>query len=349
MLYCSNCLLTPVSELKLCHNPTEEIALNSQFQVPAYLGMPLNRNSALRENPEWVEQQKNFPGRWVTAIYNDANLISKTINGSLAGQALFNGKYAEILLGSGDHPTYLGHHGELPVFGTDLSRLSQMQIDLLIEQSEYPAELLDLRKSVLHLVGDDAAICAYSRGLAFWHRENQHCSRCGSPNQVHSGGHMRKCSNESCAKEAYPRIDPAVIMIVELADPPDGIPKCLLGRHKGLPIGIYSTLAGFVEPGESLEEAVAREVMEEAGVQIDSARYVGSQPWPFPSSLMLGYRATTRQWELNVDLDELEDARWFSVEEINNFGEYDQPDSLALPRKDSISRTLIESWLGDNQ
>ncbi len=159
---------------------------------------------------------------------------------------------------------------------------------------------------------------------------------------------MRKCTNDTCAKEVYPRIDPAVIMLVELIDPTDGIEKCLLGRHKGLPKGIYSTLAGYVDQGESMEEAVAREVMEEAGLLIHNADYIASQPWPFPSALMIGFRAQTKEENITIALDELEDAQWFSADQIRQFGEHtDTNVEKALPRKDSIARTLIELWLQD--
>jgi len=318
-----------------------------KFSPPAYHGMPLNRNSVLRENPDWIEQQANAHNRRVTAVYNNANLIRKSWRSIERQDMLVAGESTSLIFEHAEQVIYLGHHQDDPVFAIDLDHLEQGHIDNLVQQVGPSVEFADLRKTGPHLIGMDAAIFAYARGVCYWHQQNRYCGRCGHPLAVHHGGHMRKCSNTECDREIFPRIDPAVIMVVELLDPDDGIPKCLLGRHTGLPEGVYSTLAGYVEIGETLEEAVAREVMEEAGVEICSARYMGSQPWPFPASLMLGYRAQTYQKQLNVDLDELEDARWFSAEEILKFGEYGNSQDLALPRKDSISRTLIESWLND--
>jgi len=147
-----------------------------------------------------------------------------------------------------------------------------------------------------------------------------------------------KCSNPDCATEHVPRTDPAVIMLVEHEG------KALLGRSPRFAEGMYSTLAGFVEPGESLEEAVAREVEEEAGVKISNVRYHSSQPWPFPSSIMLGFYATAETTDITIDREELADARWFSRAEMRDFDGVNQ----RLPRADSIARRLIEDWLAED-
>ena len=147
---------------------------------------------------------------------------------------------------------------------------------------------------------------------------------------------------------AFPRTDPAVIMLVEYWPHCGRSPMCLLGNHYRLPTNVYSTLAGFVEPGESLEETVVREVYEEVGVRISSACYQASQPWPFPSSIMLGYRAHAESTEIVVDRKELKDARWFTVEEVRGFGEWgDESVPYSLPRKDSIARFLVDSWVSE--
>jgi NAD+ diphosphatase len=307
--------------------------------------MPLDRNSALREDPDWINQQAKAHNRRITAVYNNTNLISQSFQISGPEDLLVAGESTSVFFEHAEQVIYLGHQQDSPVFAVDLDHLEQGHVEDLVQKVGPSAEFADLRKTGPHMMGMDAAIFAYARGVCYWHQQNRFCGRCSHPLAMHHGGHMRKCSNPDCGREIFPRIDPAVIMVVELLNPDDGIPKCLLGRHKGLPDGVYSTLAGYVEIGETLEEAVAREVLEEAGVKICSAQYMGSQPWPFPASLMLGYRAQTYQQQLEVDLDELEDARWFSVEEILEFGEYDDHRKLALPRKDSIARTLIESWI----
>ncbi|MGI9311834.1 MAG: NAD(+) diphosphatase, partial [bacterium] len=188
----------------------------------------------------------------------------------------------------------------------------------------------------------------YARGMTHWHRRNRHCGRCGSPARSRRGGHMRQCADAACATELFPRIDPAVIMLVEQTAPRDGVAKCLLGHSRSVPRRVYSTLAGYVDPGESLEEAVAREVMEETGIEIHAAAYCASQPWAFPGCLMIGFRAAAREQAIVLAPDELEDARWFSADEVRAFAEYDaaeRGDAPALPRRDSIARTLVDAWL----
>ena len=149
----------------------------------------------------------------------------------------------------------------------------------------------------------------------------------------------------------FPRTDPAVIMLVAHDDPQGQGPACLLGRQSRWVEGMYSTLAGFVDPGETLEQAVAREVFEESGIAVSDVRYQASQPWPFPSSLMLGFRATATTTAITIDAREIEDARWFTSAEVKSFGEWGTgpaPEGeLRLPRKDSVSRWLIEHWLED--
>ncbi len=312
---------------------------------PTYFGMPLERNCALRENPQWIERQVNSANRMVTTVYADANLTSGS--GLNFVPLMAKDEQARILIDHAQPIIYLGHQLDCPVFAVDLSHVNRQSVDRLAADIDPAAEFVDLRKSGPILPPDAAAIFAYARGVCFWHRHNRFCSQCGNRHQVRHGGHMLKCTDASCAKEVFPRLDPAVIMIVELMNPADGVPKCLLGRHKGLPAGVYSTLAGYVEIGETLEEAVAREVLEEAGVKISGAQYISSQPWPFPASLMLGYRAQSAQDKLHVDYAELEDARWFSADQIRRFGEYPKNQTMALPRKDSIARTLIESWLAE--
>jgi NAD+ diphosphatase len=201
-------------------------------------------------------------------------------------------------------------------------------------------EFRDLREVGALLPQRDGSILAYARGLMHWHRHHRFCGRCGASTESRKGGHLRVCTRPACGHEHFPRTDPAVIMLVH-----DG-ESCVLGRRPGWPPGLHSTLAGFVEPGESLEEAVAREVLEEAGLEVPLAgiRYNSSQPWPFPASLMLGFHARAERAPLTVYDEELESAAWYSRETILNLGE---DDDLRLPRGDSIARRLIEDWLAE--
>ncbi|HXN11335.1 MAG TPA: NAD(+) diphosphatase [Steroidobacteraceae bacterium] len=190
----------------------------------------------------------------------------------------------------------------------------------------------ELRPLLPLLHEDEARLLAYCRALLVWRARHRHCGVCGAPTAPRSAGHVLVCSRESCGASFFPRIDPAVIVLVT-----DG-PLALLGRQATWPAGRYSALAGFVEPGESLEEAVAREVEEETGVRVVRAHYFASQPWPFPASLMLGFHATAARGPLRLD-DELEDARWFRSDELRA-----APDGL-LPPPHTIARRLIEEWL----
>ena len=207
------------------------------------------------------------------------------------------------------------------------------------------AEFSDLRVVGPVLPADDAALLAYARGLLWWAETTRFCSRCGERLGPTNGGHVRACARAERPHLHFPRTDPAVIMLVT-HDAGDGSPeRCLLGRAPAWPPGVFSTLAGFVEPGESLEQAVSREVLEETGVATRDVRYVASQPWPFPRSIMLGFAARATAREIVLDEHELADARWFTREEIAAFGNWgDAGDGPKLPRPDSIARFLIDRW-----
>jgi NAD+ diphosphatase len=177
----------------------------------------------------------------------------------------------------------------------------------------------------------DAGLYVTAIALANWHATHVRCPRCGEPTEPVSAGWVRRCTTDG--SEHFPRTDPAVIVLVH-----DGGDRCLLGRQPVWPAGRYSTLAGFVEPGESLEQAVAREVEEESGVVVDDIVYRGSQPWPFPASLMLGFDARVVSGEAQVGDDELEDVRWFSRNDIRR-------GNPLLPPPASIAHWLITGWL----
>jgi NAD+ diphosphatase len=198
------------------------------------------------------------------------------------------------------------------------------------------ARRASLRRAGLQLPADEASLFAYAKGLSHWQRETRYCAHCGAPLLLVAAGHRAQCTNADCARLHFPRTDAAVIMLVEH----DG--ACLLGRQAGWPPGRYSTLAGFIEPGEALEDAVRREVAEEAGVIVDEVHYHSSQPWPMPASLMVGFIATAASRQIRMRDDELEDARWFTPQQIVD-GIADGSFVPSTPL--SISYRLLEYWL----
>lgn len=204
-------------------------------------------------------------------------------------------------------------------------------------ESEPDDGFADLREAGTVLDDREAGIAVNVVGLANWHVAHPHCSRCGAVTVAADAGHVRRCP--VCGTTHFPRSDPAIIVLVT-----DDQDRALLGRGENWPPGRYSTLAGFVEPGESLEAAVRREVLEETGVVVGAdVRYAGSQPWPLPSSLMLGFYATAEETDIQVDADEIVDARWFSRDDLLAVIE---AGDVALPGNISISRRLIEGWYG---
>jgi NAD+ diphosphatase len=193
-------------------------------------------------------------------------------------------------------------------------------------------------RSLLPMLDEQvASLVAQAVGLEAWHSRHTHCPQCGQRTEVVEAGHVRRCPDDGSLH--YPRTDPAIIVLVT-----DDQDRALLGRQGSWPVGRFSTLAGFVEPGESAEAAVAREVREEAGVLTGNVRYLASQPWPFPASLMLGFEADARTSDIQVDGTELVEARWFSRSELRaciDSGEVMMPPGI------SISRRLIERWFGE--
>lgn len=193
------------------------------------------------------------------------------------------------------------------------------------------------------LGADELATYGGARSLVDWHARHRHCARCGSPTVLAKGGWQRNCTSDACRAEHFPRVDPVTIMLVEHGG------NLLLGRQPRFPAGNYSALAGFVEPGESIEEAVAREVLEEAGVRVRDVRYVASQPWPFPSSLMIGCHAMADDPAITIDETELEDARWFAraevAEAISASERGERGAAFGAPPRTAIANHLMRWWI----
>lgn len=299
-----------------------------------YSGVGLDRADHLRLDENWLNARLEDPGTRFVAVWRSRNLVAS--DGSARAVWLDAG-HAALLIEQAHTLAFLGLNGQQAYVGLDLSGLEAPESDpTLAELGVFE----DLRAVGPLMDRTEGALLAYARGMMHWHRRHRFCGLCGHPTDSERAGHMRTCGNPACGTQHFPRIDPAVIMLVHDGD------YCLLGRQKVWPPGMHSTLAGFVEPGESLEEAVAREIEEEVGLRLELGQiaYHSSQPWPFPSSIMLGFHARTARAELRVNQYELESAAWFSRAEVRNSPE-DQ--TFRLPRVDSIARRLVEDWLSE--
>ncbi len=319
-----------------------------------YAGVPLDRAGDLRSNENWINEQLMSDNARLLVTWRDLNLI---VSGSEPDAILIQKSAVQELLhqtSSRSSPIFLGQghrYGqeqeqgeeyELYYFSLDLSFLEEEDALRLTGHTPDQAGFIDLRNIGSLLSHDTGSMLAMARALAYWHKRHMFCGTCGAPTLSHTAGHVRVCSNPDCRLEHFPRTDPAVIMLVTTTM--DGEEHCLLGRQSTWVAGTYSSLAGFVEPGESLETAVLREVFEEAGIRATQATYQASQPWPFPSSLMLGFRARALTHEIDISSNELEDARWFSHSEIVELSKRDN-ENRVLSRGDSIASWLIHDWI----
>ena len=227
---------------------------------------------------------------------------------------------------------FLGVVSDTPWFG--------IALDDAVEQ-DLPAEFRTLTEMLPVLSADTAALMVHARARVIGRANHRFCGRCGAPTRAMDSGHSLTCTNPECAHRSFPRTDPAIITSIIH---PDG-EQILLGRQPSWPPGVYSTIAGFVEPGESLEAAVAREALEETGVHVSDVRYVASQPWPFPSSIMLGFTCRAITTAIHRYDGELEDCRWFTRAQVLAGGTRGDPGGdLKLSHPFSISRYLIDGW-----
>lgn len=236
---------------------------------------------------------------------------------------LLDGHRRAVLLGDSGPHTY---------FALDLSDLDEPKSHRALASR---GDFVGLRRVGPMLDRFDGGLLAYARAMARWHQQHAYCGACGDRTVMLEAGFLRRCTNADCGQQHFPRTDPAIIVLVTHED------RALLGRQANWAPTWYSVLAGFVEPGESLEQAVRREVMEEASIRVGDVRYDSSQPWPFPSSLMIGFRGEALDDEIRIGDEELEDARWFTRAEIDAGVEAGE---LRLSPRTSISRHLIERW-----
>jgi NAD+ diphosphatase len=288
----------------------------------------IDRASVRRQDEAWLAARLAHPSSRFIPVWRLQTLFAADADAepiflsAREAEALRPCADSTILLGLVEGRAYfaVGFPSEAPEPPTDLAELGQFQ---------------DLRRVAALLDREMGGLLAYARAMTYWHCRHRYCGVCGSPTVPIHAGFQRLCTEEACGQQHFPRTDPAIIVLIRSGG------EGLLGRQPTWPAGMYSTIAGFVEPGESLEDAVRREVFEETGIRVESANYHSSQPWPFPSSLMLGFTGRAANHDIRLRDHELENARWFSRKGLR-IGL--QNGAVRLPSPYSISFRLIEDW-----
>ncbi len=307
------------------------MTIRVKSKVNFYSGAGLDRAEHLRRDTDWHRAQWDSGLVRCITLWRSRHLV--------VGEdepLWLEAHEAQSWVEAGHQSVFLGLQAEVPLVALDLSALEAPE--------DHPAiagrgQFRDLREFGPLLARDVGAVLAYARGLLYWHQRHRFCGVCGGPTESIDHGHVRRCRNADCAAMHFPRTDPAVIMLLH-----DGEGSCILGRQKNWPGGMHSVLAGFLEPGESLEETVARELYEEVGIVVDptDVHYHSSQPWPFPGSLMVGFQAYCPHQPLIINKTELADAAWYSRAQLRASPE---DETFRLPRRDSIARHLVNDWL----
>ncbi len=287
-----------------------------------FSGNPMDRGEALRRDEAWIAKAADR--------FDACFLPFNRLNVLLRGRELAWLNTAELEpLEPTLPPVFLGMLGDSPHFAVNIDRTDELPDG---------CQLVDCRTAAMQMALDETGIVAQARAQLDWHRRHRFCSVCGEESHMQRGGQVRICP--SCDANHFPRTDPVAIMLVVDGD------RCLLGQPKGplVKTGMYSALAGFIDQGESIEEAVRREVMEEAGLKVGDVRYHSSQPWPFPSSLMIGCHAQATSTDINMDTEEMHDVRWVDREEMTR-AMNGEPASIKAPGPIAIAHHLIASWL----
>jgi NAD+ diphosphatase len=300
------------------------------FFQNTFAGNPLNRASDRRGDAAWLAAQLSSSDALGLVLWNGKPLAEKTKDGGVQ-IAYLPAKLAAELAGGNERLLFMGLWQETAVFAVDMEGSSDPAQGPLQGLGEF----MDLRQVALRLPAPDAGILATAKSMFEWRRRHQYCAVCGQPSEPKDGGWKRQCP--SCEAEHFPRTDPVVIMLAYHGE------RCMLGRQEAWPPGMFSALAGFLEPGESIEEACARELAEEAGLRTRQVRYHSTQPWPYPSSLMIGLIAEVEDDEGTPDQTELSEVRWFTREEARKLlkGEIE---GVFCPPPLAIAHQLLKAW-----
>lgn len=303
--------------------------------IHTFAGNPLDRGDAQRRDPEWLEAAARDPAaRWL--LLHQLNVLVDGLGGTPRLRWLTTDDLRWIDVDT--PPVFLGLDDEgRPHFALDISALHDPAHELALPEG---VALREARGAAMGLDGPETGILAQARSQVNWHRSHAFCSACGERTEQRKGGHQRNCP--ACGTDHFPRTDPVVIMLIVDGD------HCLLGQSHGplVRIGMYSALAGFIDQGESIEEAVRRETMEEASVRVGTVRYHSSQPWPFPSSLMIGCHGVAESTEIRIDEAEMHDVRWFHRDEVRA-ALAGEDAGLKVPGAMAIAHHLIRAWVHD--
>ena len=300
------------------------VDITATSRAPYELSEPLERGHDRRGDDAWLSERLTDPTTEFIPVWKSDNLVC----GDPPCAARMSSAEVADVIAHAESVIYLGMYDERACFALGLDASDTTP---LVEFGKW---------TNMRLIGElltpaDWSVMVYARAMVYWHERHRFCGICGSPTISTLAGHVRRCTNAACATEHFPRTDPAIIVLVFSGE------RCLLGRQSSWPPGRYSTLAGFVEPGESADQAVAREVFEEAGIRLREVRYFGSQSWPFPASLMLGFHAEAETEEIHLQDGELGDARWFTRQELRAALD---AGTVGLPMRVAISHRLISAW-----
>jgi NAD+ diphosphatase len=294
----------------------------------------LDRATLLRPRDAWLQESLADPATRIISVWQSRNLFA---GDNVPRPVLLSP--ADVRAAGFDcgAAILLGTYAQVTYFALDLA-VAEASLSPLIPSG---ASFRELRDAGPLLDANAGAMLAYARAITYWHARHRHCGDCGAATRVAEGGHLRVCTDRACGQKHFPRTDPAIIVLVLHQAGAGAEQRCLLGRQAGWPETLFSAVAGFVEPGESLEDAVVREVAEETGITVTAAHYHSSQPWPFPSAIMLGFTATAGSDVIVRHDQELADARWFTRGDIVA-GLRDR--SLRVARRVSIAYRLLEDW-----
>ncbi len=290
-------------------------------------GYALTRMTERREDRAWLAERLGNPTTRIIVLQNAQPLFDQSNQPIFLSPQDFSGEPLDLR-----ETIFLSEEQGIAYFALDLQTRNGDGTVALPGGGEFK----DIKLLAPFLPAQNAALLAYARALVHWHQTHRFCGACGAPAELRSGGHMRQCVSPSCGRQHFPRTDPAIIVLVTRGE------YALLARSPHFRPKVLSTLAGFVEPGETLEAAVRREVFEETGVHVYHVEYHSSQPWPFPSSLMIGFTAKTDTIELRLNFSEIEKARWLTRTELQTAVASGE---LLLPSLASISHRLIRDWL----